>query len=717
MTTAALVAALALPALAATTASASPVSPAAPVAIGDVLDDWLEGRLASSGAGAELRVIVNAVDVATALDAVDDAGMVPLARLDRVGAVVAVGTPAQIRSLVDVPGIETLEGADRPLDHHMDTSHQATRADVARVGFATADGLPYDGAGTGIAVIDSGVDGNHPMFVRGGVSKVRRNLEALPLPLSGGGLPEGSELMVDDPDGDNNTDDTAGHGTHVAGTAAGYEVETPDGTIVRGAAPEATLYALSTATSGSTLYGAVSAQYWVLENAADPCGDGTCPAIVSVNNSYGPVGGGSYNPNSTTAQIQQASIAQDGVTWVWSAGNNDGDGSADTTGANPNDPTPGVIGVASYDDGNTGDRDGVTSGFSSRGAIADPSTWPDLAAPGSNILSACRLQHSDCATSLALEGTDQDFGNLSGTSMASPHIAGYVAVLKQADPSMTPAEVEFVLEDTAHRYVTDAFGPGESYRTATTSGRESLSSFENGHGLVDVAAALAAVLDTDVPDVVGPCATYVEVTDPEGDAAVLTGLGPEVGGGLPTPDVDITGVYAALLTTEAGPVVRFTIRVADLPEAPVSAGDAVRSFFGAGGTAYTLDMSRELDGTTSAALSVPDPADPAGVGSIVVARPAVVFDAATDLAWADLPVELLGDAGVGDALSGVRTLWRRSGEAVALPADEAAATCPLLITDGPPVPVVPEGSPALLLVGAGIVLGGLVLLRRRRDAA
>jgi serine protease AprX len=72
------------------------------------------------------------------------------------------------------------------------------------------------------------------------------------------------------------------------------------------------------------------------------------------------------------------------------------------------------------------------------------------------------------------------FNTISGTSMAAPHIAGIVAQLFQADPTATPAEVETALEASAYEY-TD----GAPYTGGT--------SYDKGHGLVDVVAAVAAL--------------------------------------------------------------------------------------------------------------------------------------------------------------------------------------------------------------------------------
>jgi subtilisin family serine protease len=113
-----------------------------------------------------------------------------------------------------------------------------------------------------------------------------------------------------------------------------------------------------------------------------------------------------------------------GVVTVWALGNDGGDGSAAVSNPPGMDPTPGIVSVASYFDRNT------------------------------------------------------------GTSMATPHIAGIVAQLFRAKPSATPAQVEAAIESTAYQYTDGA--PYENGTNGTTS-------FDEGHGLVDVVAAATAL--------------------------------------------------------------------------------------------------------------------------------------------------------------------------------------------------------------------------------
>ena len=91
-----------------------------------------------------------------------------------------------------------------------------------------------------------------------------------------------------------------------------------------------------------------------------------------------------------------------------------------------------------------------------------------------------------CAT-----GTNgsNEYATLSGTSMAAPHIAGIAAQILQANPALTPADVEDILEDTARQISTGA--PYEPDPANPTTG----TSFDKGHGLVDVVAAITEALN------------------------------------------------------------------------------------------------------------------------------------------------------------------------------------------------------------------------------
>ncbi len=453
------------------------------------VSDTLAEQLAGARALVPLPVMVHGTDVATARTAARSSGMTVLTSFDQIGVVVAAGTPAQIQAVRGKAGVTYVEG-DQPISFSLATSGQATRGDEAiAAGVPGSPGTPLDGSGVSVAVIDSGVDGTHPFFQDAEGSAVVRNLKGLcafgtlvPIPAS---ACFADLTLLNDTD----TLSVGGHGTHVAGIVAGRPVTTTgaDPRRLDGAAPGASIVSLSVG-AGLNILGADAALNWVLENHAAPCGAGVstavCPPIRVTNNSYGPSGGGACDPESATVKLQRA-LAAEGVVTVWAAGNDGGDGSESLSNPPGQAPTPGILSGASDDAGGTGTRDGVVSDFSSRGSATDPSTWPDISAPGTDIESACRPYLVICSTGLApVNGPGPldigTFNTISGTSMAAPHIAGIVAQLFQADPTATPAEIEAALTGTAHR-----FTDGSAYVGGT--------SYDKGHGLVDVPAAVAAL--------------------------------------------------------------------------------------------------------------------------------------------------------------------------------------------------------------------------------
>lgn len=484
-------AALLVPALAAqatTTASAVFAAPEPPRAssLADV-QGFLAGELDDLTGAERTTVLVHGTDLEAAEEAVAASGLQRTMSFDRIGVVVARGTAAQVAAARTEPGVTYLEG-NQPVELTQETSNLATRGQEAAETLTGADGTALTGRGVSVGVIDSGVDPNHPYLKDAdGEKAVVSNQKVVcdPFEAACQVLDVGTSVDTD-------TLSVGGHGTHVAGIASGRPTTLTDGGELRGAAPGSKVVSLST---GAALFiiGADAALNWVLENHEAPCGAGVsaaeCPPIKVTNNSYGPSGGGELDPQSATVKLQRA-LAAEGVVTVWAAGNDGGDGSTSLTNPPGQDPTGGVLSVASYDDLGTGTRDGGLSSFSSRGRAGDQGTYPDLSAPGDTITSSCRPYLVVCSTGMdprngpgALDvGT---FNTISGTSMAAPHVAGIVAQLFQAAPDATPAQVEEALTSTAHQY-----SSGAPYEAAEGGGS---TSFDKGAGLVDVVAAVGAL--------------------------------------------------------------------------------------------------------------------------------------------------------------------------------------------------------------------------------
>lgn len=325
------------------------------------------------------------------------------------------GTPSQMEQALSNGGMEAAY-PNKKLDLLLDESRPLVGADeVAR-------DLGYTGEGVGVAVIDSGIDGLN-QDVRFPERTVQNNKIV--------GVP-GTEFGTVDLENLPSTATTSGHGTHVAGVVGG-DGSNSDGRYT-GMAPGSDLIGVGAGDGISVLYALEGFDY-ILENQNKH-------NIQVVNNSYGTTG--KFDPNSPMNMATREAY-DCGITVVFAAGNS---GPQEGT-LNPFSVAPWVIGVAS------GQKDGETlSEFSSRGTPAGNS--PTLTAPGSGIVSA---RASTGVTESAIAAPD-DVGNisptllpfyttLSGTSFASPHVAGTVALMEEANPSLTPDQAKRILANTA----------------------------------------------------------------------------------------------------------------------------------------------------------------------------------------------------------------------------------------------------------------------------
>jgi len=451
------------------------------------IEPFLAKQLSALSATAPAVAFVHGTDIAAAKAATQSAGLKRVTTFDKIGVVVARGTKAQIQSVRSQTGVTFVEG-NHPIEFTQSTSNIATRGDEALRTQTGADGSALSGKGVSVGLIDTGVDPTHPYLKNAdGTSAVVGNYKTLCDPL----LEATCQIQKVPNNADTDGLSAGGHGTHVAGIIAGRQTTLSSGEKLHGAAPGSSIVSLSTG-AGLFIVGADAALNWVLENHKAPCGVGvpasTCPPIRVTNNSYGPSGGGTFDPQSATVKLQRK-LASDGVLTVWANGNDGGDGSENLSNPPGQDQTGGILSVASYNDLGTGTRSGEVSDFSSRGKAGVQSSYPDISAPGDMITSSCRPYLLICSTGLDPKNgpgaTDiGTFNTISGTSMAAPHIAGIVAQLAQANPAASPRIIENAIKTTAHKYSVGA--PYETGVLGTTS-------FDKGYGLVDVVSAANAV--------------------------------------------------------------------------------------------------------------------------------------------------------------------------------------------------------------------------------
>lgn len=385
-----------------------------------------------------------------------------------------VTLPSMLLPLLrNLPGVKGVWANERYqlLDQKANVSIRADQAWGATTGGLGWTGTGWTGAGIGVGVIDAGVDGTHPdlcarpEFCRGTPVKTVQNVKFV-----GNTDKADPYVAVEDVV---STDNTSGHGSHVAGIAAGYGTASSTPGLYQGVAPGAHLVGMGTGEAVEVV-NVLAAFEYSLENAARY-------NIKVLNNSWGPGYGTPYDPDHPVNKAIDAAWDA-GISVVFGAGN---DGPK-TDGLNAFSVNPHAISVAA-----TNKNTGHIGFFSSRGVPGSPFWHPTVGAPGENIVGPRSLTgtttHAGDASSANPEPmTPEDtlyYGNVNGTSMASPHVAGVVALMQQASFEsrgvyLTPRQVKDILQGTA--------------QAGGSSGLPSYQQYSMGAGLVDAAAATAA---------------------------------------------------------------------------------------------------------------------------------------------------------------------------------------------------------------------------------
>ena len=111
---------------------------------------------------------------------------------------------------------------------------------------------------------------------------------------------------------------------------------------------------------------------------------------------------------------------------------------------------------------------GELSGFSSNGPTADGRCKPDITAPGCGIVSAFSkysqgFKAGECVSKRTVNGNDYYYGVESGTSMATPYVAGTIALWLQADPTLTVDDIRNIFAQTARQDATMGVLPNNAW--------------------------------------------------------------------------------------------------------------------------------------------------------------------------------------------------------------------------------------------------------------
>jgi len=333
----------------------------------------------------------------------------------------------RLMAISHLPRVRSIYG-NRTLQWNLEVATRNTIGSdrVRRSGELTSanHGTPVTGRGVTVAVLDTGVDGTHADLS----GRVVQNVKLADTQSLGVGFnyPVASPNLP-------NTDQVYGHGTFVAGVIAGNGQQSAG--KYAGVASGANILGISA--GDATLLFVLSGLDYLLTNA-----QAFNVRVVNCSFSANTVFDFNDPVNIATKMLTDA-----GVNVVFSAGNS----GAGADSLNPYSVAPWVISVGATD------NVGHLADFSSRGEFGSPLFHPTVVAPGVNSVS---LRPSTLVSITTASGlpTDQSqlsatelpyYTTASGTSFSAPQVAGVIALMLEANPQLTPAQVRDILQRTA----------------------------------------------------------------------------------------------------------------------------------------------------------------------------------------------------------------------------------------------------------------------------
>ncbi|HEX8745583.1 MAG TPA: S8 family serine peptidase [Pyrinomonadaceae bacterium] len=340
--------------------------------------------------------------------------------------IIATATRRQLVAISRLSSVRSIYG-NRTLQSNIAPVSSLTSADRVRTdGELTRrnNGLPFSGRGVTVAVLDTGLDGTHSDFA----GRVAQNVKLA----DSQSAPAGFNYPINT-EGLPNTDQAYGHGTFVAGTIAGSGSRS--GGRYQGVAPAARLVGLS---AGDLSLSFVLTGFDYLLERGQSLGVRVINCSFSANTVF---------DVNDPVNVATRMLADSGITVVFSAGNT---GSGLNT-LNPYAVAPWVVSVGATD------ANRKLADFSSRGAFGSTVFRPTLVAPGVAVVAPRSATSATGALGLATAsdmaqlsaGETPYYTTASGTSFSAPQVAGAVALMLEANPRLTPAEIKDILQRTA----------------------------------------------------------------------------------------------------------------------------------------------------------------------------------------------------------------------------------------------------------------------------
>ena len=298
--------------------------------------------------------------------------------------------------MLELDGILEVTNGDAAVLHGVDTVWQDTG---------------YDGAGSTVAIIDTGIDGNHSSLDDHDDDPLTNDPKVIGFydPVNNPSLTNGTEVFAYD---------DQGHGSHCAGTTAGTGAPTYEHI---GMAPQASLVGVKVLDAGgSGSFATVMAgMEWTVENRYKF-------NIRAASMSLGGPGAIEWTSSEEDSVNRYANeMVRAGIALFIAAGNTFVSAQIGTPGSAEDAITVGAL-----------DKNSAIAVYSSQGPTEEGRVKPNIAYVGSNVMS------------VAFNTGDQ-YTDMSGTSMATPGAAGVAALMLQANPDLSPFDIRNIMQETA----------------------------------------------------------------------------------------------------------------------------------------------------------------------------------------------------------------------------------------------------------------------------
>lgn len=324
--------------------------------------------------------------------------------LDRIDAIAGRVPHNMILETLELPGVIMIE---------LDGILEALNGDVAVVHAVDVaqQNTGYDGSGVTVAIIDTGIDGNHSGLDDQDDDPTTYDPKIIAFydAVNNPSLTNGTEIFPYD---------DQGHGTHCAGTTAGTGAPTYEHP---GMAPQANLVGVKVLDEGgSGSFATVMAgMQWTVDHRYEF-------NIRAASMSLGGPGLIEWTTSEEDSVNRYANeMVRAGVAMFIAAGNTAGPGTIGTPGSAEDVITVGAL-----------DKDTSIASYSSEGPTEEGRVKPNIAFVGSDVMSA--------------EANSGDgYVGFSGTSMATPGAAGVAALMYQANPDLSPFDIRNIMQETA----------------------------------------------------------------------------------------------------------------------------------------------------------------------------------------------------------------------------------------------------------------------------